>query len=381
MTAEVPPLIEILAEIRDTRQEQGKRHPLAGMLTLACVGILCGYQGPSAIAEWGRNYGVEYAAVFGFEQHGYPSTATWYRVLGGVDIQQVETVLTGWCERVLVAMRGSEQELTGVSVDGKTLRGSKRQGADNSHLLSAYVHQIGVVLAQTAVDDATNELGAIEPFLLSMALEGRVVTADALFTQQKVVQCILDQQGHYVLPVKENQELTYAAIAEWFEAPAPYDLPNAIAQQVEKRHGRVTRWRLEATTALNDYLEWPGLQQVFCITCTVFFPKPAQTHTHVRYGITSLSPHQAPPNALLTFSREHWGIENRLHWVRDVTLAEDRSLVHVGHTHQVMAALRNLALSLLRLSGYTAVASTLRLFAAQPDKAVSLVLKPLPIAE
>ena len=90
---EVLPLIEILAEIPDTRQRQGLRHSLAGMLALGCVAVLCGYRNPNAIAEWGRNYGEDYEAAFGFENHGYPSKATWYRVFGGIDIEQVEAKL------------------------------------------------------------------------------------------------------------------------------------------------------------------------------------------------------------------------------------------------------------------------------------------------
>ena len=377
----VPPLIEILAEIPDTRQRQGLRHPLAGMLTLACVATLCGYESPSAIAEWGHNYGETYAGVFGFETHGYPSRATWYRVFGEVEIEQVEARLTQWCERVLRGLGLTADKLTGLSIDGKTLRGSKRQGAQNSHLLSAYVHEVGVVLAQIAVDDETNELGEVEDFLLSLALHGRVVTADALFTQQKVAETIIENAGDYVLPVKKNQELTHDAIALWFGAPAPYDRPNDLAETIEKGHGRVTRWLLESSTALNAYLDWPGLEQVFKVTCTVTCPRTGQLQTSARYGITSLTPERADAARLLTFSRNHWGIENGLHWVRDVTFQEDRSILRARRTHHLMATIRNLAISLLRIKGYARIASTLRLFAAQPDLALSLALDPLHLGE
>jgi predicted transposase YbfD/YdcC len=374
---EVPPLIEILAEIPDTRQRQGLRHPLAGMLTLACVATLCGYESPSAIAEWGHNYGEEYAAAFRFATHGYPARATWYRVFGEVDIEQVEARLTQWCEWVLRALGVTEEKLTGLSIDGKTLRGSKRQGAHNSHLLSAYVHGI----AQVAVDDETNELGEIEGFLLKLALHGRVVTADALFTQQKVAETIIENEGDYVLPVKKNQELTYEAIAFWFDAPAPYECPNDVAETIEKGHGRVTRWHLESSTALNAYLDWPGLNQVFRVTRTVTCPRSGQIQTSVRYGITSLTPERANAARLLTFNRNHWGIENGLHWVRDVTFQEDRSILRARSTHQLMAAIRNLAISLLRVNGYSRIASTLRLFAARPDLALTLALEPLRLGE
>ncbi len=376
---EVPPLIEILAEIPDPRESQGKRHSLAGILALACVATLCGYQNPHAIAEWGRNYGEKYASLLGFERHGYPATSSWYRILSQVDASAIEAVLTGWCERVLTALSG--QTRVSVRIDGKTLRGSKRQGASNSHLLSAYAADIGMVLAQRGVDDKTNELGVIDDFLLGLALQGRVVTTDALLTQHSVALQIVEQGGDYVLPVKENQPLTYEAIATWFEHPAPYDWPNGKARASEKRHGRLTQWHIETSTALNDYLKWPGLAQVFKITCQVTFAKSGQTRCHTRYGITSLSPEQASPADLLAFTRHHWAIENSLHWVRDVTFAEDRSTLRIGSTHHVMAILRNLALSLLHLHGFLHIASTVRRFAANPALAITFVVQSLLLGE
>lgn len=286
-----------------------------------------------------------------------------------------------WCVQVLMALQAEGAGLSGMSIDGKTLRGSKQQGAEDSHLLAAYLQQLGVVLAQAAVGDQTNELGVIESFVLGLAVRGKVVTTDALLTQHTVAKIIIEHGGHYVLPVKHNQELTYQAIQRWFAEPAPYDLPNQVAEMTEKGHGRLTRWCLEATTALNDYLAWPGLKQVFRVTRTVALPKTGELHTTVHYGITSLAPHQANAAALLSFRRRHWSIENGLHWVRDVVFDEDRSVLRVGHTHQLMATLRNLAISLIRLSGQTHIASTLRLFAAQPHQALVLVTRPLQIGK
>jgi predicted transposase YbfD/YdcC len=376
---EVPPLIEILAEVPDKRNRQGRRHSLAGMLALGCVATLCGYKNPNAIAEWGRNYGEKYAAELGFERYGYPATSSWYRILGLVDEDEVERILRKWCEQVLAALTGQERQ--GISIDGKTLRGSKRQGAANSHLLAAYAHEIGLVVAQVGVDDKTNELGVIADFLCGLALQGRVVTTDALLTQKTVAAQIVDQGGDYVLPVKGNQALTCQAIETWFEGEPPATHPHGEAQVIEKQHGRLTRWTIETSPALNDYLEWPNLAQVFKMTCQVTFPKTGQTHTQTRYGVTSLTVEQTSPHALLAFTRQHWAIENSLHWVRDVTFDEDRSVLHTGATHQVMASLRNLAISLLHLQGYWHIASTLRRFAANPDPALALVIQPLLIGE
>jgi predicted transposase YbfD/YdcC len=370
MTAQVPPLAEILAEVPDPRQSSGKRYPLGAMLTLACLAVLCGYRSIRAIAEWGPNYGEDYQEQLGFNEHGYPAQATWYRVLRAVDVGVVEARVRQWAEAVMQAFGGKQE---GVSIDGKTLRMSRKMGASHSHLLSALAQGLGVVLGQLAVADHTNEIGVIEDFLLGLVLEGRVITADALLAQKEVAETIVEHGGQYVLPIKDNQPTTREAIEFWFAGPAPYEHPNRVAQTVQKGHGRIARRRLETTTMLNDYLDWPGLAQAFKLTRTTIDLGTGEANTVIAYGITSLPPKQASPLALLTFVQQHWAIENKLHWVRDVTFDEDRSQLRVGTSHHLMALLRNLAISLLRISGWVSIASALRFFAAQPHKALALL--------
>jgi predicted transposase YbfD/YdcC len=379
-TVQVPPIMEILAEIPDHRQRQGRRYPLSGMLALACVATLCGYKSVRAIAEWGVNYGEQYAAELGFEAHGYPAQVTWYRVFSKLEIESVENKLGEWSEQVLQSLTAANK-LEGISIDGKTLRGSLKQGAQTSHLLAAATHRLGSVLAQVAVDDRTNEIGQIEELLVKLALKGRVVTTDSLLTQRKVAKIIVENEGDYLLPVKQNQPLTYDALAYWFDGNPPRHLANAVAKRTEKGHGRLTHWRIEATTALNDYLDWHGLAQCFKLTCRTIYLRSGETECQTHYGITSLDPRRASPAVLLNFKRHHWTIENRLHWVRDVTFDEDRSQVRIGHTHHVMAALRNLVIALLRSIGRNNIASSLRHFAAHPDLALKLLTQPLSLGE
>ena len=377
MTAIMPPLIAILTEIPDPRQKRGKRHPLGAMLALACVATLCGYESVSAIAEWGKHYGISYAAELGFSQHGYPAPATWYRVFRQVDIEAVERRFGAWCQAVLAYLCAEEADRLVISLDGKTLRGSLKQGAAGSHLLSALAARQGVSLGQVAVEKHTNEIGMVEELLLKLCLKGAIVTSDALLTQHKVVKSVLNAEGDYVLPVKMNQEDTYRAIRLWFARPAPPGFPNAVYEETEKRAGRIIRRRLSATTVLNEFLDWQAVQQAFQITRVTLDPHTNQQHIEIAYGITSLPPEQASPADLLRIVRLHWAIENKLHWVRDVTFDEDRSTLRVGKTHQLMAALRNLVISILRLLGYINIAQALRHFAARPRDALALILHSL----
>jgi predicted transposase YbfD/YdcC len=375
MTTQVPPLVDILAEIPDPRQDSGKRYPLHAMLTLVCVAVLCGYKSIKAIAEWGPNYGEDYIDKLGFNEHGYPAQASWYRVLGEVDVAVFEEKIREWVGAI---MEPKDDELLGVSIDGKTLRISKKMGAHNSHVLSAVAHEIGVVMGQWPVDDKTNEIGMMPQVLLDLALEGCVVTSDGLLVQKDVVDTIVDEGGDYVMPIKDNHPTTRQAIAVWFDSdPLPDDEANATAQHTHKGHGRIVTRRIETTTALNDYLDWKGLAQTFRLHRRIVDISTGEIKEQTVYGITSLSPQQAGPEDLLTFVQQHWTIENKLHWVKDVIMNEDHCQLRSGHTHHVMALVRNTSLSLLRLSGLHQIASTFRTFAAQPDRAIDLVVSPI----
>lgn len=369
---QIPSLYAELQHVPDPRAASGKRHPLAAMLALACVALLCGYRSPYAIAEWVNNYGRAYLRRFGFTRDRPPGQATWYRVLGMIDREELEARLANWAYQVLRTLR-NEVALQGVGIDGKTLRGSKKQGATDTHLLSAVCHQLGITLGQVAVADKTNEIGAILELLSMLILRGCVVTTDALLTQVKVAQQILACGGEYVFIVKENQPTLYADIKLVFDVPPP--IPRGQewpqAETCNCGHGRIEIRRLQATTALNAYLTWPGVQQVFRLERQV--TRHGQQTTEIVYGITSLSPARASPAQLLTFTREHWHIENKSHWVRDVTFDEDRSQVRRDNLPHVMAALRNAVISLLRATGVTNIAKALRAFAAQPESAFTLV--------
>ena len=191
MNEQVRPLIEVLAEVPDFRRAEGKRHALPAILALACAATLCGYRSYGAMAEWGRHYGAELAGALGFKQGKTPCVGTLHTVLSRLDHQALEAALNQWAQAVLAA--NSQAKV--IAIDGKTLRGSARQGAPGTHLLAALSPVLGLTLSQRAVDDKSNEITAVQEVLKGLVLEGRVVTVDALLTQRAVAQTIVAKRG------------------------------------------------------------------------------------------------------------------------------------------------------------------------------------------
>jgi predicted transposase YbfD/YdcC len=372
MIAQPQPLIEVFAELPDFRGCRGKRHPLPAILSLACCAMLCGTRSYSAIAEWGRNYGTRIAQALGFT-HNTPCAATLHRIFRHLDRDAVEAKLGAWAEGVVVStLPAQEGGEAAVALDGKTLRGSRKQGAPGVHLLSAMAHHLGLTLAQHAVDDKTNEITQVETVLRQLVLPGRVFTMDALLTQRQVAQTIVAGGGDYVRIVKENQRHLLSDIELVFTLPPAGDRQET-ARTVDSGHGRIEQRNITTSEALVGYTDWPGLAQVFELGRYVMTQKTGEERVEVVYGVTSLRPERVTPGQLLAFVRGHWHIENKSHWVRDVTFDEDRSQVRCGNIPHVMAALRNTAIGLLRWAGHTNIAAACRRLAAQPAQALALI--------
>jgi predicted transposase YbfD/YdcC len=372
MVPQSRPLIEVLAEIPDFRSQHGKRHPLAAILALACSAMLCGYRSYTAIAEWGRHYGESLVQALGFT-HRSPCAATLHTVLRYVDREAVEAKLGAWAEGLLGAEPGLTALAEAIAIDGKTLRGSKKQGAPGAHLLSALAHRVGLTLAQQAVEDKTNEIPVALDLLRHLVLEGRIVTMDALLTQRQIAQHIVAARGDYVMLVKENQPQLLEDIQTVFALPPMAGERRTAAATLDLGHGRIEQRGLQTSNILMGYSTWPGLAQVFRLERQVIIKKTGEVRQEVVAGVTSLVPERADAAQLLALVRGQWHIENHSHWVRDVTFDEDRSQVRCGNIPQVMAALRNAVIGLIRWAGHTNIAAACRHFAAQPQAALHLI--------
>jgi predicted transposase YbfD/YdcC len=285
-----------------------------------------------------------------------PCASTLHYVFRRLQWDKLEEQLALWAEGIMGSPAPGEVEA--VAIDGKTLRGSRKQGANAAHIISSVSHELGITLGQVAVDDKTNEIGVV--------LEGRVFTLDAMLAQREVAQTIVAGGGDYLMRVKGNQPQLQADIKTVFSEPERLSDTMSSAESRDIGHGRIEHRHLTASTALVGYSDWPELQQVFRLERRTILKRSGHRRHEVVYGVTSLTVQEADPQRLLVLSRRHWSIENKSHWVRDVTFDEDRSQVRCGQIAQVMASLRNAVISLMRSLGEGNIAALCRRFAAQP---------------
>jgi len=277
-----------------------------------------------------------------------------------------------------------------LQMDGKALRGASIPGEEQNHyVLSLYDGQNQRVLTQEIVNEKENEIVAAPKLLKRVNLDGKIITADAMHTQRSISAYIVEQQGDYLWPVKENQERLYQAIQRLF-APdhpkpgfgkVPTDFQTAIT--VNCGHGRIEKRTLQTSAMLNDYVDWPGIGQVYRLERQFTWMRQGEaykTSNEVEYGITSLTREKASPKKILAVRRGYWQIETGLHYRRDVTFHEDATRMTKGNAGSILSMIHNLVLGLLKQAGYKNAAKGRRWFSANIDKAFDLLTSAIPLS-
>lgn len=337
-------LFDIFVSVADPRHPHKVLHPLPEVLTIAACGVLIGADTFEEIELWAQE---KEAWLRGYLQlpNGVPSHDTFARVFGLMDPQQFEAAFRRWVDGVLP---GVSPQI--VALDGKTSRRSAKAAEAPLHLVSAFAADAGVILGQQATAAKSNEKTAIPELLATLALEGCIVTIDAMGTQPSIAQAIRDRQADYVLAVKQNQPQLKTAIDDFFALfqSAPADkTPHQVSEAVNKDHGRLeTRccYVFNALECLPQPDRWPDLRS-FAVLETTRELKGKVTRERRCY-ISSLAPDAA---LLATAVRQHWHIENRVHWCLDVAFADDQMRARTAHAGHNLAILKRLTLNLIRL--------------------------------
>lgn len=374
--SEVLTIYSALQQVTDQRRKRGKRYSLALVLTYVLLAKAAGETTLQAIAEWIRLRGSWLQAMLPGVRTSFPCAATYSNVLRAVNPDQLNEVLMALLTRLRAASRTpGEQEH--VALDGKTLRGTQKHEAPDQqkmHQVCLYETRTGIVLKEQVVKEKESEQTRVEEFLQPLYVKGRIVSADALHTHAKTCADITASGGAYLFFAKGNQSTLKEDLRLFFGEP-PLDCCDwRTAETTNAGHGRIEQRALIASTERNDFLapSWPGIGQVFRVRRR--FQHRFKCTQQIVYGLTSLSPQQAGPQRLLELIREHWAIENKLHYRRDVTLREDACQVRKGQAPRTLAVLNSFLLAVFDWLQVANVASQMRLFAAQPFLALRLFM-------
>ena len=365
--------------LTDLRGVNGKRYELEAVLTIIVLAKLCGEDKPMGIAEWAKHRKEELVELLCLTWSRMPHHNTYRRILAYKVYEQEVARLVGEYNQ-----RGEHGDV--YALDGKARRGMRKKDEEGqAYCLSIYDVEQAKVMSQVEVGRKENEIVKAPNALKLAEISQKVVTADAMHTQRGLATQILEAQGEYVFPVKENQPHLYKNIQALFapEYPKPgfgkIQTDFLFAQKVNKGHGRIEVRTITTSEMLNAYAAWPGLAQVYRLERQFQWRRNGycyRTSCEVEFGITSLTRQEASPVDLLNLRRAHWGIETGLHYRRDVTLKEDATRMTVGNTGKIMAAINNLVLALIRQAGFHNAAQARRWFAAHLSKAFALLTTP-----
>jgi predicted transposase YbfD/YdcC len=364
-----------LATLSDPRKARGRRYQLQDLLTLLILAKLGGEDQMKGIAEWIRLRESSLLSLLKIPRKRVPHQTTYERVLAGLD-EKAFNAMVGEFFKPAAADKTWQ-----IVLDGKVLRGTIPPGeTQGTHLLAAYVPERGVVLMQVEVDCKANEKSTAPRLLEAIDLQGCVVTGDAMFTQYDLCEQIVEAGGDYIFPVKDNHPNMLETIADVF-MPAPVSpghsripLPETDAQTVDHARGRTEYRYLTASSQLNDYLDWPHLGQVFRLQRVVQHHQTGKITYEVLFGITSLTAEACSPDRLLHLVRQHWHIENRLHYVRDVTFREDACTIRHAKRQRLLASINNLVIGLVRQTAFRYLPEARRYFSIHYGEALQLLL-------
>jgi predicted transposase YbfD/YdcC len=399
-------------QVKDPRRKQGQRFSMTSILLLALAAMLSNHLSELAIAQWGAGQSEEVKKALGFEDGVTPHQTTLQRLFRRLNVEELEAAF----RQMFLQILNNDQEQRGacaVSIDGKAQRGRLKFEEEHGypiHAVSLVDHQTGIVLTQGHVEKTDvetkgkptdvetkskrpgeqeqeeqeakkqkSELAVASRLIQHIDWQGKVLTGDALYCQRCLCSALRRAGGDYLFLVKGNQPQLLEDLRLLFAPLSPAKragegilrLPEQHAQTAEKAHGRLDIRSIRVSSELKGYSDWPGLEQVFEIRRC--WQSKGIWKESIRYGVTSLPATIAIPERILKLKRGHWTIENGLHYVKDVTMEEDKSTVHADNGPKIMAALRNTVVSLLRRAGFSTIAARMRYHSTHPEAALEVL--------
>jgi predicted transposase YbfD/YdcC len=337
-------LADVFVSITDPRQASKVEHDLVELLVVAVNAVLVGADTFVEIELWAKEK-LEWLRGYLRLENGIPSHDTFGRLFGLINPDEFEGAFRRWVGAILPVL-GPD---TVVAIDGKTSRRSGKVDATPLHLVSAFAAGAGLVLGQRATAEKSNEKTAIPELLATLALEGCIVTIDAMGTQANIAKAIRGRGADYILAVKDNQPILADSMRDFFAqfTAAPERTPHAVAETIEKDHGRLETRRCFAFNQLDCLVkpeQWTDLKSFAVIESERCIN--GRTSLEQRFYISSLP---ADAERITRAVRAHWAVENSLHWCMDVVFADDQMRARTGHAAHNLAVVKHITLNLIRL--------------------------------
>jgi predicted transposase YbfD/YdcC len=334
------------ADIPDPRVSRTQKHLLKEILVIAILAVIAGAEGWEDM----ENYGIskqKWLEQFLELPNGIPSDDTFRRVFERINPEALEQSLAKWLTLVMGSL---QQEV--IPIDGKTVRGSydRNQGVKALHLVTAWASEQRLVLGQVKVEDHSNEITAIPALLELLDIQGAIITIDAMGTQTEIVKQIREKKADYVLTLKANHPTLYAQVKNWFSQARLNQFEGidiSYDQRIDKGHHRVDKryvWAVPLSVfgGLYQQEQWLGLQTIVMVERVRHLWN--KTTREVHFYLSSLP---ADAQLLGRAIRQHWGIENQVHWTLDVIFKEDQCRIRFGHAPRNFSFLRRMALNIL----------------------------------
>jgi predicted transposase YbfD/YdcC len=337
---------EHFGKLEDPRREQGKRHQLIDIITITICAVICGADDWMEVETYGRAK-RQWLKTFLELPQGIPSHDTFARVFAALKPNKLQNCFLSWITAIVQLTKGEI-----VSIDGKALRRSYDKGKGMIHMVSAWATESQLVLGQRKVDEKSNEIKAIPELLEILELQGCIVTIDAMGCQQEIAEKIIAEEADYVLALKGNQGNLHEAVKLLFRhgEQNKYRLTeHDYYRTIEKNHGRIEERQYWTIGNVQPLIEvtgkplWQGLRTIGMVRSKR--TEKGETSQEDRYYLSSLG------NNAKEFARavrSHWGIENSVHWVLDISFREDESRMRKDHSAENFSTIRRIALNLLK---------------------------------
>ena len=334
--------IEEFSKLEDPRISRKKLYPIVEIIFLIVCASICGAESYRDYERFGKSRLSTLRLKLPF-LNGIPSKSTIARVMRLISPDFLKSCFMGWMKSLYVCI--SEDV---IPIDGKTLRGSHDCDDSAIHMVSAYSCQTHLVIGQQKVEDKSNEITAIPKLLDTIDISTSTVTIDAMGTQKSIAKKIIDKQGDYILALKGNHKNLSQDIQLYLdtEQAKPNNGVLLVSHDIDKGHGRIEQRTCYVTDQIDwliDKDKWSGLKSIAMVESKRSIKN--KTTTEKRYYITSKNP---DPEYLNNAIRSHWSIENKLHWVLDVSMSEDSSRVRKDYAPENLAMFRHICLNMLQ---------------------------------